>query len=128
MEGGVHSRGEKSKSFHVPHHLTEAPPIVDMDGDDSESEDDTQSTTEDDSDEESEMNSTPPTPTEPKEPKPKKYKGITLSIQLAFVCPDWTLIFTDHNTCFNVHVMPLRYYFQPDDISFGGQVSYSFHL
>ena len=32
-----------------------------------------------------------------------------ISIQAAFICPDWTLIFADHNVMVTFHIMALRY-------------------
>lgn len=39
-----------------------------------------------------------------------------ISIQAAFVCPDWTLIFADHNVMVTFHVMALRYAITKEDL------------
>lgn len=53
---------------------------------------------------------------------PDNLDDINFPIQLAFVGEDRTFVLTDHNVCFNIHVMALRYHFEPDDILLGGRV------
>lgn len=55
---------------------------------------------------------------------------LDFAIQAALVSDDATLIFTDHNVCFNIHIMVLKWQFEPNDISVdGGRVRKSFtHL
>lgn len=48
-----------------------------------------------------------------------------VSIQAAFRCPDWTLVFVDHNVMLTFHVMALRRPCTPEDLIPGSIVSSS---
>ena len=45
-----------------------------------------------------------------------------ISIQLAFIRPDWTLIFADHNVMISFHIMYLRFPCQASDFDPGSKV------
>lgn len=45
-----------------------------------------------------------------------------ISIQLAFIRPDWTLIFADHNVMISFHIMQLRRPCTPSDLRPGSKV------
>ena len=53
---------------------------------------------------------------------PPSVKG-QISIQMAFICPDWTLIFADHNVMISFHVMRLRWPCMEEDFCPGSKVS-----
>jgi len=46
-----------------------------------------------------------------------------ISIQLAFIRPDWTLIFTDHNVMISFHIMRLRLPCKESDFQPSSKVS-----
>ncbi|KAF7798752.1 hypothetical protein EIP86_009977 [Pleurotus ostreatoroseus] len=54
--------------------------------------------------------------------KPKNSDPITISIQAAFVRPEWTLLFVDHNVMISFHVMWLREEAGPGDVVPGGKL------
>jgi hypothetical protein len=49
-----------------------------------------------------------------------------ISIQAAYVCPEWTWIFVDHNVMLTFHVMALRRVCTKDDLRPGSDVCTSF--
>lgn len=51
--------------------------------------------------------------------------SVTITIQMAFVRPDWTLIFADHNSMITFHLMRLRRPFTASEFRPGSKVCVS---
>ena len=61
---------------------------------------------------------------------PKYWQGLTtvqgqISIQAAFRCSGWTLLFVDHNVMMTFHVMALKRPCKPEDLKPGTEVNFS---
>jgi hypothetical protein len=48
-----------------------------------------------------------------------------ISIQVAFICPDWTLIFIDHNVMITFYIMALHHPISKADLEPSSRVSHS---
>lgn len=56
----------------------------------------------------------------------KPGSDLKISIQAAFIRPDWTLVFVDHNVMITFHLMQVSESFSPADLDPGSIVACSF--